>query len=628
MTLFEYRSNYFNETVPCIYGNSNLRRPQIEAYLAVYKHFVVQEKKSDAVVVVPTGVGKTGIIGILPYGIAKGRVLVITPQIIIRETILDELDPSSPENFWLQRNVLKKVSDLPTVVELSDSSIKKEVIDAANIVILNIQKMQSRLLSSPLNFLPKDYFDMIIIDEAHHSVANTWIETLHHFSDAKVVKMTGTPIRTDKREISGELVYKYKLSQAMANNYVKSLRNFSYIPETLYLTIDGNENCRYTYEQILNLGIRDEDWISKSVALSRTCSESVVLESIKKLNEKLEGSKIPHKIIAVACNIEHAKLIKELYETEGYPTALLHSGMTQEEQKSQKMLIKTNKVKVVVNVAMLGEGYDHKYFSVAAIFRPFRSALPYAQFIGRILRYIPEGERPNDNIGDIISHHALGIDDLWETYKVEIQESEIIKYLSMIGEECESTRENTGVVQDHYNNDVGIASESESGRLTEDVYLTTELIAKNDKAEKESEKKIDELIRLLKITREQAKQIVKNADTVNEPITRPDLYFSDKKETIDNLIREQYVPDLLVSHSMDMHGIELKQCILFKNAKCSWISMKGKDNGAMLAMYFNAYLKNEFGSRKDWTIDDYESAGRKLDICVEYVRNILDDFLK
>lgn len=56
-----------------------------------------------------------------------------------------------------------------------------------------------------------------------------YFETVNHFKNAKVIKLTGTPIRTDGVELAGELVYKYRLSQAMAKGYVKSLRNFEYI---------------------------------------------------------------------------------------------------------------------------------------------------------------------------------------------------------------------------------------------------------------------------------------------------------------------------------------------------------------------------------------------------------------
>jgi len=82
---------------------------------------------------------------------------------------------------------------------------------------------------------------MIIIDEAHHSTANTWVSTTNYFKNAKVVKLTGTPIRTDGVELAGELVYKYKLSQAMAAGYVKSLRNFEYYWQLAGNDLDGDE---------------------------------------------------------------------------------------------------------------------------------------------------------------------------------------------------------------------------------------------------------------------------------------------------------------------------------------------------------------------------------------------------
>ena len=49
--------------------------------------------------VLPTGVGKTGVMALLPYGISKGRVLIIAPQIVIKETVIDALNPILPNNF-------------------------------------------------------------------------------------------------------------------------------------------------------------------------------------------------------------------------------------------------------------------------------------------------------------------------------------------------------------------------------------------------------------------------------------------------------------------------------------------------------------------------------------------------
>lgn len=62
-----------------------------------------------------------------------------------------------------------------------------------------------------LNQYDSDFFDMIIIDEAHHSRARTWIENLNHFSEAKIIKLTATYMNQIK-PLVGELVYKYQLN--------------------------------------------------------------------------------------------------------------------------------------------------------------------------------------------------------------------------------------------------------------------------------------------------------------------------------------------------------------------------------------------------------------------------------
>ena len=248
-----------------------------------------------------------------------------------------------------------------TRIEYEGTDTNREVLESANIVVLNIHKLQRRFDSSLMNFLPEDFFDMILIDEAHHSAAKTWVETVNYFSKAKVIKLTGTPFRSDNEKIAGELVYKYKLSLAMSNDYVKSLENIKYIPDQLFLTIDNDLSKRYTVEEIYEQGIKDEDWVSRSVAYASECSEKIVESSIELLKEKLSLSKVPHKIIAVACGIEHAEQIRDMYELRGYQTAIIHSAMEGRQKEEVFRDIKNHRVKVVVNVAMLGEGYDHPY---------------------------------------------------------------------------------------------------------------------------------------------------------------------------------------------------------------------------------------------------------------------------
>ena len=627
-----YNEHYFEMANPNIYENEELREPQIQGYFKVYDHFVVKNKQTHAIIVLPTGVGKTGLMGILPFHICKGRALIITPQLTIKDVVVDSLDPENPDNFWFKRKIFSTIGEMPTLVEYANG-VNREVLDSANIVVLNIHKLQARLTSSPLNFLPSDYFDMIIIDEAHHSTANTWVTTVEHFNKAKVVKLTGTPIRTDGVELAGELVYKYKLSQAMAKGYVKSLRNFEYIPDKLLFTIDNDESSLYTKEQLIESGIRDEDWIRRSVAFSKECSEKVVCESIKLLEKKREFTSVPHKIIAVACSIEHAEQIKQLYINHWYRAEVIHSKQTTEKQMETKNDVENHRLDVIIHVAMLGEGYDHIYLSVAAIFRPFRNELPYEQFIGRVLRAIPgeEVQKTEDNIADVVSHQDLQLADLWEKYKVEIQESEVIKHLqdeNLVDEDGSSTQR-TGDGSTGGIIPLGKAREGGSGRLKADAYLTTELIRKQKEEEKKQKEDIDKLQKLLNIGYEQALAIYNQTRTQeNVALKRPDLLFANRKKNLDTEIREVLVPELITHFGVDQSKKNLSGCRLF-SGRYAWIKNAASDNGALLAMYLNTYMKNEIGkTRGEWTLSDYDNAYQKLPVIKEYIERVLSEYLK
>lgn len=192
------KSNYFIETRTNIIENTNLRDPQIDAYVEVYDHFINKNKTNHAIIVLPTGSGKTGLISMLPFNISNGRVLIIAPQLTILDTLEEGLDSGNSRNFWIDTGIISNPKNLPVVVKYDGKSTIKEHLEQANIVIANIQKLQSRNDRALLNQYEPDFFDMIIIDEAHHSEAKTWLENLNHFSNAKVIKLTATAYRTDK----------------------------------------------------------------------------------------------------------------------------------------------------------------------------------------------------------------------------------------------------------------------------------------------------------------------------------------------------------------------------------------------------------------------------------------------
>lgn len=92
---------------------------------------------------------------------------------------------------------------------------------------------------------------------------------------------------------------------------------------------------------------------------------------------------------------------------------MIHSQMSEEEQAEVFQKLRSGMLDCIVQVQMLGEGFDHPHLSVAAIFRPFRTLAPYIQFVGRIMRVIVQNDpRHPDNYGYIVSHIGMNVDSL------------------------------------------------------------------------------------------------------------------------------------------------------------------------------------------------------------------------
>ncbi|MEH7136388.1 DEAD/DEAH box helicase, partial [Priestia megaterium] len=411
------------ETPTFIENNLSLRKPQRLAYKALKKSFE-SGNSEHKLIILPTGTGKTGLMGIAPFDIAKGRVLIITPSLVIREGISDEFDTRTQFNFWTERNVIIDDNHLPQVYRYAghsgttaDKRRVKRYLESSNIVIANIHKVYSSTSNKTLTkMLDPDFFDMIIIDEAHHSAAESWQQTLEHFNAEKIVKLTATPIRNDAKEVTGEFVYEYSMAEAINNKYVKNVVAEDYTTEKLQFVVDGKKVDK---EEALEL--MDKKWVSRSVAYSLECSKTIVEMSIERLKEKRQNGHAHHQILAVACSIDHAKQIMQLYNDLGYTADYVTSERPNEESEKVIIEFKKGQIDVLVNVNMLGEGFDHPPISIAAIFRPFRSLPPYAQFIGRALRRINiDNVIDNiDNVAHVIYHKDLDIDQLWDYYTGE-----------------------------------------------------------------------------------------------------------------------------------------------------------------------------------------------------------------
>ena len=420
----EYREymQYFKNTAVNIVGNNKLRTPQIEAYLKIQEYFT-EKPTGEALVVLPTGTGKTGLISIAPFGLSNGRVLIITPGLVTKQSIRKSQEMLE-DNFWVNFDVIFNPDDLPSLSEYH-STISDEHLQESHIIYSNIQKLTSIRDTGLLNRVSPDFFDMIIIDEAHHSPAQSWAEVLNYFKSAKKLHVTGTPFRGDNQELPGEKIHETPLSEVMRDKYVKFLRKETVNAHDLYFTMPELPGVKLSKDDVLKL--KDHEWIEKSVALSKECSLDVINHSIQKLNEiKSSSPDVPHKILAVGCSIHHAEDLLTWYKEQGLESVIVHSQMTSEEIDSSFKAIDSHNCQVVISVNMLMEGYDHRYLTILSIFRPYRSINSFAQVIGRVLRTIPENEITAfeiDNNAVVIYHEEIGLDVMWSKFQKEVDRS-------------------------------------------------------------------------------------------------------------------------------------------------------------------------------------------------------------
>ncbi len=404
--------SYFMEAAAKIEGNLSLRDPQRDAYLAAYEFFSSGGRK--AVIQLPVGCGKSGLAAILPFGIAHGRVLVITPNLTIKDELQKTLDITNRQKcFWRRMHVLADTDMIsgPYVSTLESGNVS--VCEQSHIVLTNIQQLATNA-EKWLDQFPSDFFDLIIVDEAHHEAASSWKLVFAKFPDAKVISLTATPFRSDRQEIEGDLIYRYPFKSASIKGYIKRLKATYVAPTELTFTVKGIEQT-FSLDEILEM--KEEEWFSRGVALSDPCNVSIVDNSLEKLEQlRLSGTK--HQIIAVACSINHGQRIRTLYEERGYRAEIIHSKLDSDKQEEVIRDLKNGTLDCIVQVAMLGEGFDHPKLSVAAIFRPFRSLAPYIQFVGRILRVIVQNDPTHpDNYGHIVTHVGLGLDKQLKSFK-------------------------------------------------------------------------------------------------------------------------------------------------------------------------------------------------------------------
>lgn len=579
-----------------IVDNDELRDPQREAYSQTYDFF--QAGKNKAILQIPVGCGKSGLASILPLGIAKGRVLVIAPNLTILRGLYDAMDITNRQKcFWRKAKVLSDSQMIsgPLACTLENGNIS--VTEKAHVVITNIHQLATNV-DKWLTQFPDRFFDMVIIDEAHHSAAASWQKVLERFPEAKVVYMTATPFRSDRQEIDGELVYRYSFRSATLKGYIKRLKASYIAPNEIELSFVDSSGGKYTLDQVLKL--KEEDWFSRNVALAKPCNMHIVESSLQKL-EDLRQTGTRHQIIAVACSINHAKDIRLMYRERGYNAEIIHSKQTPEEQENVLRDLYNGTLDCIIQVQMLGEGFDHPKLSVAAIFRPFRTLAPYIQFVGRIMRVVVQNDPSHpDNVGHIVTHLGMNLDQRVKEFKQFENDDQSFWEKVVSGEDPElpgSVRDGSSRLR---------ASESSvviSGEIVDSLW-------EEDFTEMDEKHIIDDLrdrLKLYGLDPDTAEEIIKKAKhatiTKHKPTEAFPIQPHKEWSGLKTRLSEQGTrlgKILLNNIGLQMTGTEIPY-------QYTGLKVRGKNNFVSAVMMVNQEINNRLGKeRKQCSANDFK----------------------
>ena len=411
-------SNPFKERTPYIQNNERLRAPQREAFGALAEYAREPDAMDREVgILLPVGCGKSGCIVLAPFAFKAAKTLVVAPNVKIAEQLKFDFDPSNPDMFYGKCNVLG-APPFPEPAEIRGTTTNIADLEEAHVVVTNIQQISgegNRWLDS----LPNEFFDLILVDEGHHNVANSWRTLKAKFPKAQIVNFSATPARADGQVMAGQIIYSYPVFKAIEEGFVKRLRAIVLNPKTLrYVRREGDVEIEVNIEEVRRLGEEDADF-RRSIVTSTESLNTIVDASIRELDRlRVITRENRLKIIASALNYEHCIQISKAYRERGRRAEFVHSRTDSAANKAILRQLENNELDVIVQVRKLGEGFDHPLLSVAAVFSVFANLSPFIQFVGRIMRVIKQNS-PLDplNQGSVVFHAGANVAQRWEDFR-------------------------------------------------------------------------------------------------------------------------------------------------------------------------------------------------------------------
>ena len=238
-------------------------------------------------------------------------------------------------------------------------------------------------LSRELHLQTMPNMDVLVIDEAHHAVADTYRRIIEHTCnnnpDCKVYGLTATAVRGDKkglRPIFSNVADQVRLGELIRSGHLVA-------PRTFVIDVGAQEKLKN-----IKCGIDDFDMNAVEAIMDTVpITEAVIKHWKEKAHDR--------KTVVFCSTVNHAIHVCKAFNDADVPTVVIHGDLNKSERKKRLHEFEYGNARVIVNVAVLTEGYDYTPIGCVVLLRPSSYKSTLIQMVGRGLRIVDPVEFPH-----------------------------------------------------------------------------------------------------------------------------------------------------------------------------------------------------------------------------------------
>ena len=248
-------------------------------------------------------------------------------------------------------------------------------------------------------------FDFIIIDEAHHAVANSYQKLWEYCPDAKKLGVTATPWRMNNSGFA-QIFDAYIPSMS-----IKDFIQKGWLATYQYYSIPTSSELVKSIESIREFDIEGD---YKNSALVEVCDTSKIRAQ---LYDSYEKNVLGKKGIIYSISREHSEHICLQYRSRGVAIENIDSKTPAKVREKVIQAFRHGEIDIIVNVDIFSEGFDCPDIEFIQLARPTKSLVKYIQQVGRGLR--KNGDKKCIILDNVGMYSRFGLPDEerdWESF--------------------------------------------------------------------------------------------------------------------------------------------------------------------------------------------------------------------